>query len=282
MTAPSSATEQPCAEAQRQRELIDAIFAPQPTEYACAGVNQRGAQWQAGLAAYRGNGSGHARNALRVQFPTVLAMLGDEPFNILCIRYWHACPPQRGDLAWVGEELPDFIETVHSLDDWQWLGDCARLDWAIWQTAGAASAQLNETDLHRLAEGNPQQLYLQLANTARLVPSAWPIVALYRAHHEPNPDWEKANQLLQRQHAQTALIWRPPAHFSEKITIEALDSPTERWFAALNQGMNLDAALDMAGNGFDFTVWLELAVRRGWLDAVLDKQSLDVMPDSVI
>ena len=54
------------AEAQRQIELIAAIFSPSAADFSCAGVSQRGTQWQSGLAAYRGNGLGHARNALRV------------------------------------------------------------------------------------------------------------------------------------------------------------------------------------------------------------------------
>jgi hypothetical protein len=256
-------------EARRQRELVEAIFSTQVSDTVCAGVRQSGAQWQAGLTAYRGNGLAHARNALRVQFPTVLAMLGDEAFDALCAHYWRACPPRRGDLAWVGEELPEFVETLQALDDWPWLGDCARLDWAVWQTAGAAPAGLDEDDLRRLATGDPQELRLQLAGGVRRVAAAWPVVTLYRAHHEPDPDWDTVSQTIQRRQPQTAWVWRQQAGTSPEMPVQAIDEATERWILALNQGLNLDAALDFAGAGFDFAAWLDQAAKKGWLDAVV-------------
>ncbi len=260
-------------EARRQRELVEAVFSTQVSDTACAGVRQSGAQWQAGLAAYRGNGLAHARNALRVQFPTVLAMLGDVAFDALCAHYWRACPPRRGDLAWVGEELPEFVETLRALDEWPWLGDCARLDWAVWQIAGAAPARLDEDDLRRLAASDPQELRLQLASGVRRVASAWPIVTLYLAHHEPDPDWVAVGQMIQRQQPQTAWVWRQPAGTSTGIPVQAIDEATDRWILALNQNLNLDAALDSAGKGFDFAAWLDQAVKKGWLDAAVTLHS---------
>lgn len=260
-------------EARRQRELVEVVFSTQVSDTACAGVRQSGAQWQAGLAAYRGNGLAHARNALRVQFPTVFAMLGDGAFDALCAHYWRACPPRRGDLAWVGEELPEFVETRQALDEWPWLGDCARLDWAVWQIAGAAPARLNEDDLRRLAASDPQKLRLQLASGVRRVASAWPIVTLYLTHHEPDPDWVAVGQMIQRQQPQTAWVWRQQAGTSTGIPVQAIDEATDRWILALNQNLNLDAALDSAGTGFDFAAWLDQAVKKGWLDAAVTLHS---------
>ncbi|MHB1245962.1 MAG: HvfC/BufC family peptide modification chaperone [Sulfuriferula sp.] len=260
-------------EARRQRELVEAVFSAQISDTACAGVRQSGAQWRAGLAAYRGNGLAHARNALRVQFPTVLAMLGEEAFDVLCAHYWRACPPRRGDLAWVGEELPEFIVTLQALDDWPWLGDCARLDWAIWQIASAAPARLDEDDLRRLVSGDPQKLRLQLAGGVRRVASAWPVVTLYLAHHQQDTDWDEVTQAIQHRQAQTAWAWRPQAGISSGMPLQPLDTATDRWIVALNQGMSLETALDLAGDDFDFVVWLDQAARQGWLDAVMDLNS---------
>lgn len=260
-------------EARRQRELVEAVFSAQISDTACAGVRQSGAQWRAGLTAYRGNGLAHARNALRVQFPTVLAMLGEEAFDVLCAHYWRACPPRRGDLAWVGEELPEFIVTLQALDDWPWLGDCAQLDWAIWQIASAAPARLDEDDLRRLVSGDPQKLRLQLAGGVRRVASAWPVVTLYRAHHQQNPDWDEVAQAIQHRQAQTAWAWRPQAGKSSEMPLQPLDTATDRWIVALNQGMSLETALDMASDDFDFAAWLDQAARQGWLDAVMELNS---------
>ena len=265
------------SEAQRQRELIDAIFTPQATDTACAGARQSGIRWQAGLAAYRGNGRAHACNALRVQFPTVLAMLGAETFDALCASYWRACPPRRGDLAWVGEELPAFIETLETLAEWPWLADCARLDWAVWQIAAAAPAKFSEDDLRRLVDGNPDTLSLRLSSSARRLLSAWPIHALYEAHHVTHPDWDAVNRAIAQKCAQTAWIWRPHGDLAAPPAVELLDAATDRWVAALDAGHTLDIALDAAGEEFDFAAWLEQAIRQCWLDGVVDRQSSSVV-----
>ena len=258
------------SEAQRQRELIDAIFSPRAPDAACADARQSGARWRAGLAAYRGNGRAHACNALRVQFPTVLAMLGDEPFDALCAHYWRACPPRRGDLAWVGEELPAFIETLATLGEWPWLADCARLDWAVWQLAGAPPAHFSEDDLRRLVDGDPAALSLRLSASVRRLPSTWPVLTLYEAHHVAHPDWDAVTRAIAQRHAQTAWIWRPQGDRAATPAVELLDAATDRWAAALDAGHTLDAALDAAGEGFDFAAWLQQAIRQGWLDGVAD------------
>lgn len=268
----ATGTESGAAESLRQRELIAAIFSPNPVEVPSYGMAQTGCRWRAGLAAYRGNGIGHARSALREQFPTLLAMLGDDAFDTLCAYYWRSCPPRKGDLAWAGVELPDFIDTVPELQDWPWLSDCARLDWAVWQAAGAARSRLNEEDLRRLATGDPQSLYLQLAEGVRRIASYWPIVTLYQAHSDPNPDWNAVTRSLEYRQAETALAWRPPENSTSAPTVMALDEVTDRWVTALINATNIETALELAGNAFDFAAWLELAVRQGWLNAVIAKE----------
>jgi hypothetical protein len=258
------------SEAQRQRELIDAIFAPRASDVPCAAARQSGARWQAGLAAYRGNGRAHACNALHVQFPTILAMLGPEAFDTLCFSYWHACPPGRGDLAWVGEELAAFIATLETLDEWPWLADCARLDWAVWRISGAPPATFTESDLRRLMDDDPGTISLRLSARVFRLPSRWPLLTIYDAHRLARPDWESVALAIAQKHAQTAWIWRPHDDFAATPSVEALDAATDRWVAALVAGQTLDLALDSAGETFDFAAWLGPAIRQGWIDGVVD------------
>lgn len=258
-------------EAQRQRELIDAIFSALAPDASCAGARQSGARWRTGLAAYRGNGRAHACNALHVQFPTVLAMLGAETFDALCARYWQSRPPRRGDLAWVGEEFPDFIEMLETLAEWPWLADCARLDWAVWQISGAPPATFSESDLRRLIDGDPGTLCLRLSPGVRRLSSAWPIVTLYDAHRQAQPDWEAVTRAITQKVAQTAWVRRPHDDVAASPAVESLDAASDRWIAALDGGQTLDVALDSAGEAFDFAAWLEQAVRLGWLDGVVDR-----------
>lgn len=269
-------------EAQRQRELIAAIFAPEPTDLPCSGVRQTGSRWQAGLAAYRGNGLGHARNALREQFPTLLAMLGEAAFDGLCTRFWRTEPPRRGDLAWAGDKLADFVDSVEELQNFPWLSDCARLDWAIWLAAGAARPRLNEEDFRRLAAGDPQCMRLQLARGVSRLKSDWPVVTLFLAHREPDPDWAAVRGLLESGQAETALVWRMPETSSPmEPPVVALDETTDRWIVALMSAASIETALDQAGSDFDFTAWLEIAVQQGWLEAVIEHAGQDSNPGAI-
>lgn len=262
-------------EALRQHELIAAIFSPAPTDLPCSGVRQTGSRWQAGLAAYRGNGLGHARNALREQFPTLLAMLGVEAFDSLCTRFWRTEPLRRGDLAWAGEKLADFVDRLEDLKNFPWLSDCARLDWAIWQAAGAAHSRLNEEDLRRLAAGDPQYMRFQLADGVCRLRSDWPVVALFLAHREPDPDWPAVRRMLDSGQAETALVWRTPENSSLMLPVVALDEVTDRWITALISAAPIETALDLAGSDFDFAAWLRLAVQQGWLEAVIEHSGPD-------
>ncbi len=255
-------------ELERQQRLIAAIFAPQLDLATCPDVLQDGARREAGLAAYRGNGLAHARNALRLQFPTVLAMLGDDAFDVLSARYWRARPPRRGDLAWVGEELPAYIATVDSLDAWPWLADCARLDWAIWQIAGAAPPCMTHADLQRLAAEDPAGLSLQLAACTARIPSAWPIVTIHLAHQDAAADWSMVRQAILDGASQTAWVWRPQGDAAAEVRLIALEDAADRWIAALAAGASIVGALDAAGEDFDFATWMQRALAEGWLDGV--------------
>ena len=264
MSAPGIA-----AETERQRRLLAAIFAPQADAAACGEVCQDGARRQAGLAAYRGNGLAHACNALRMQFPTVLAMLGTQAFDALCARYWRACPPRRGDLAWVGEELPAYLATVDDLAQWPWLPDSARLDWAAWQASRAAPPCISAADLQRLTEADPADLALQFSACVGHLDSAWPIVTIHQAHQQADADWAAVRQAIAAGTGQTACIWRPLGDPTAAVRIEALEAATSRWVGALARGASIASALDAAGATFDFAAWLREAITQGWLDGVV-------------
>lgn len=252
-------------EAQRQQALLDALFdrAPISLPPLALSVRQRAARWDAGLAAYRGNGLAHAREALRAQFPTVRAMLGHEAFDAVAARYWYAHPPQQGDLARVGAGFAVSLSALDELRPWPWLHDCARLDWSLWEVMHDAPAQLGESDLQRLAGTDPGELQLILAPGTRCLVSPWPVVTLWHMHKQPEPDIEGMHAAL-RMAAETAWIWRE----AQQAELRALDAATARWLQVLTQSPSLAAALDAAPQEFDVAAWLHDAVRHGWLQGV--------------
>ena len=255
----------PMTEAQRQSELLSALFSTQAIQHPVAGVTQRGTDWHRGLAAYRGNGNGHAISALQVQFPTLLAMLGEQAFAQLSLKYWQACPPISGDLAVLGDRLAGFIATVDDLADWPWLADSARLDWALWPTAGIAEPSLTTEALHRMTLHDPEQLSIVLAGHIQLLECDWPTASLWQAHQSTEPDWAHLRDLLIQRKAETLLVWRPTLHDEVRPAMQVLDAPTAQWMFGLQQGQSLARALDAISPDFDFSAWLHTAVQHGWI-----------------
>lgn len=254
-------------EAQRQRSLLAALYAPQPSSIPTneLAIRQRGARWLAGLSAYRANGLAHAIEALRAQFPSVLAMLGKQSFEAVCIRHWRSRPPRQGDLAWVGADFPQTVAEQAELLPWPWLADCTRLDLALWQVLFEPPAGLKQDDLQRLAADDPLHLHMRLAPGTRLIVSPWPIVTLWRLHREPEPDALAIRAALQ-QPGETAWVWREGL----QAQCTAL-APTEaQWMSALETSPTLAAALDVVPDTFDLAAWLHLAVVHGWLEGVQD------------
>ena len=254
-------------EALRQRSLLAALFAPQLTPIPAdeLAMRQRGALWKAGLLAYRTNGVAHAVEALRAQFPTVLAMLGAEAFEAVCIRHWRSRPPRHGDLAWVGIDFPQTLADQGELLPWPWLVDCARLDLALWHVLFDPSPGLKQDDLQRLAADDPVHLHIQLAPGTRLLASHWPIVTLQRLHREPESDALALRTALQ-QPGETAWVWRNDL----RAQCSALSPSEAQWIVALQTGLPLSGALDVIPDDFDLARWLRLAVAHGWLEGVQD------------
>lgn len=265
MNAPLAAQAR-AREAERQRAFVALLFAPQPAPDGPAelAVQQRGERWAEGLAAYRGNGREHARIALRTQFPTVLAMLGEQAFDALVVRHWLARPPRRGDLAWVGEDFADTVAEQIELGDWPWLAYSARLDWALWAVLHAAPAALREDDLQRLASEPPHRLRLRLAPGTHLLASRWPIVSLWQLHRAEQPDVAACRAALQGR-GETAWVWRD----GWQARAEVCPDDTASWLRALHTAPTLEHALQaVEESSFDPAAWLQQAVQHGWIDAI--------------
>ena len=222
---------------------------------------------QRGWLAYVANAHASAERALASCFPTVQQLMGEESFAAMARAYWHDSPPQRGDLAWLGEGLADFIGRSTQLAAEPYLADVARLEWALNRCEAAAGVQADLTTLALLAEQDPQRLYLQLAPGAALIASSHPMVSIWLAHHQP-PDPQdpvaavrKAFALGEGEHA---VVWRQ----GWRGRVEAVDSDTAAFFDALLCGRSLGQALDAVGPDWRFDAWLEGAVSQGMLSRI--------------
>ncbi len=242
----------------RQQQLLDAVF-----DVDSATPDDAAPGWQRAVAAYRAHAAAHASEVLRARYPTLVAMLGDRTFDALAVAHWREDPPTQGDLARFGDAFPDWLQRRAELASWPWLGDCARLEQALWQVRFAPPAALTDADLQRLATHDPGTLVLRLARCTRLLECDWAVVQLRQLHAAAAPDVDAIAAAL-RAGPQAVWIWRQgfDAHCM------ALDAHALRWLRALRDAPTLGDALARSDDDFDVAAWLGDAVRAGWIDAV--------------
>ena len=260
-------------EAARQQAVVAALWQP--------GVSAAGALegWcrdspvtvARGLQAYRANGSAIAARALEAAYPTVCALIGADDFHQLARELWAAQPPVRGDLGQWGAPLAAFLEVHPALAGWPYLGDCARLDWAVHLCEHAADVQLDAASVARLGDTDPQQLHLQLRPGLSVLASQWPVVTIHRAHRQgAAPDaLAAARDALRSGVAESALVcrsgWRAQVH--------CIDPATTLWTQRLLAGDSLAASLDAVSAAsevgpFNLAAWLTTALGGGWLQGI--------------
>jgi hypothetical protein len=251
-------------EARRQRDLLHALGGT-----GIDGLREQGARAARGLAAYRANAEATADRALAAAFATVRAMVGPEDFRRLARAFWEAHPPQRGDLGEWGDAFPPWLQAHADLAAWPYLGDCARLDLALHRNERAADAALDAGSLTLLESTDPARLHLRLMPGTTLLRSAWPVVSIHRAHQlDPaaaDPAFAAVRAAIAAQVGEDALVVRE----GWRAVVHPLAGAEARWTEGLLSGANLDDALRSAGASFDFAAWLQNALRRQWLNAVV-------------
>ncbi len=213
-----------------------------------------------GLQAYRSHGHALAHRALAAAYPVISRMLGEENFEGLARAFWHRHPPESGDMAQWGGQLPGYVEQAAQLAGEPCLADVARVEWALHRAAAAADVVRDPGSFRLLVEHDPATVTLDMAAGTQVIRTAWPVVSLVNAHLTGIPDLEMAGERLRAGAAEIALVWRQGFRpmLRESAGAEAA------FLEALHAGLALDAALDTA-EGLDFNTWLAPAVQSGLL-----------------
>jgi Putative DNA-binding domain len=225
-----------------------------------------------GLRAYRANAQALAGSALQASYPALQQLIGEENFAHLAQDFWQALPPERGDLAQWGRELPVYFLQVPQLQallhEHPYLPDVARVEWALHAAATASDAALDAPSFQLLTDQDPAQLRLVFSPGCAVLRSAYPVVALVQLHDARASDLhEGAREAIANAEAQTALIWRQGL----RPMLGAADAAAAALIEATLQGQSLGAALDAAfvqTSDFDFSAWLSASVQSGLLVGV--------------
>ena len=186
-----------------------------------------------GLQAYRVNAQALSAKTLAAVFPQLQGLLGEASFEAMAWAFWRACPPSQGDLAQWGGGLADFLAAQDGMDAAPL--DLARLEWALHLAEGAADVELDAASLGLLASVEAAELAL------RLRPGV---------------------QLLAGQSTGPLLVWRDQGGRAHSAALTVAEAALMQ---ALLDGLDLHSALSLAGSEFDFSAWLQAALREAWL-----------------
>ncbi|MBC7609134.1 MAG: putative DNA-binding domain-containing protein [Polaromonas sp.] len=257
---------------QDQSQLLDALFtgtgAVRHTIGLMQGLQTGGARHslaERGLLAYRANGTALAERALAAAYPVLVQLIGDESFAPLARHFWRHAPPLRGDVAQWGAALADFLEAAPQLASEPFLGDVARVEWALHCAATAADSTVDLGSFALLASGDAQQATLTLSDGVLTLASAWPVVSIINAHLHAQPTLAQAAALLGAGSPEHALVWRQGL----KPRLRPSSAAEHALVTALQAGLSLEASLAATGlvtadgGGFDFNDWLTQSVQSG-------------------
>lgn len=255
--------------AQDQSRLLDALFAgSDPARYTAAFMQDletggaRLALAERGLLAYRANATALAERALAAAYPVLAQLIGDESFAPLARHFWRHAPPLRGDVAQWGAALADFVDAAPQLSSEPFLGDVARIEWALHCAATAADSTADIASFALLASGDPEQATLTLSDGVTTLASAWPVVSIINSHLYAEPALAQAAALLAAGVSEHALVWRQ----GFKPRLRLCSAAEHALVKALQAGLWLEAALSATsgdGDDLDFSSWLTEAVQSG-------------------
>ncbi len=251
-------------EAERQQRLMAQLLAPRADTAALA-LRESGSRALRGLQAYRANADASATRALATAFPTVQALVGEADFEHLAREFWRAAPPLRGDLGEWGDTFAAWLAAHPQFADGPYIGDCARLDWALHRCERAADNTLDADSIARLGDTDSARLAMQLAPGVALVESAWPIVMILDAHRGgDDAAFAAARDAISEQRGEAALVARQ----GWRATAIAIDAGSAAWTRRLLAGDDLAGALAAAGEQFDFSAWLTTAIQAAWVKGI--------------
>jgi hypothetical protein len=135
------------------------------------------------LGIYANNALANFLDSLRLSFPAVRRLVGDDYFD-QCGRSFHRQRPSRsGDLQHTGEGFAEYLLQMHRSDEYRYLIDIARLEWLYQESLLAADhPPLDLARLGAVSADDYGSLRFRLHPSARLFASDYPAVEIWEAN----------------------------------------------------------------------------------------------------
>ena len=155
------------------------------------GQSAAGVTPPAALSIYANNARVGFTQTLKRAYPATLRLVGEDYFRQCAREFQRLHPSRSGDLQHVGEGFGDYLMERHGADEFSYLADVARLEWAYQEAL--IEAERAPLDIARLADVEARDylnLRFCLQPSSRLVESVFPILAIWQANvgDEPGED----------------------------------------------------------------------------------------------
>jgi hypothetical protein len=193
------------------------------------------------LQIYRNTARTVVTEALRLTFPAIDRLVGSEFFDMAAARFLRIYPPVTACLNDYGGDFPAFLAAMPEASGLRYLGDVARLEWALSVAATAPDVPaLNIRDIAAVPPELHDGLRLRPHPSVTLLQLAYPADRIADAVISGDDDAMAAIDL--RDGPVRLVVHRGP----ERIGVERLDGPPYSFLVRLFAGERLGTLLDGA------------------------------------
>lgn len=137
---------------------------------------------------YRNNTRLLLRDMLKGSFPVTAKLVGDAFFDTAARDFMQAFPPADGDMTDYGRDFPAFLNRMPGLQNYPYVPDIARLEWAAHEAYLSPRKTPLSTTALSAAAADPMTLKLNVQPHVFLLRAGWPIADLWQKIMEAGDD----------------------------------------------------------------------------------------------
>lgn len=220
-----------------QQAFVEAVLRER-TRQISPWIRRNGIAAERRLAIYRNNNVEGFLQTLHATFPVVARLSGDDWFRQTARRYMQQHPSRFGNIHYIGERFPGFLDATLADSEYEYFADVARLEWAYQEALVAADHR--SLDVELLACVPPENygaLTFQTHPALRLVRSRFPALAIWRANQA---DVSENAPISLEDGASNVLVIRREDH----VELRELPAADFVLLAAFVRGESLELAAD--------------------------------------
>ncbi len=235
---------------------------------------------QTALNVYSNNFIENGIRALSITFPTVKGFIGEDSFRMLSRLFLKFETKISFDWAEYGSSLPLFIADQEALEEFPFLSEVAKLDWAIHKAQREPDKIFTATSFALLEDGDTRLLRFLPAPGLQVLKFWFPVSDLYRLIHDPylqSKQGALARQTLlteikisissaiNNSSPRSLILWRPEYKAQFEYLVEAEADVMQQ----IIEQASVDEIIERIGtHNIDLVTWLSKAISNKFIFCV--------------